>query len=169
MCNRDASAFLFLLQCVLSIIFILAADLFTILNNIMFAGSAGNVLTMFGMLYLRWKRPDMKRPFKVCRCDHYDWSLNTLKSVVRSFHVVEVDNCQISISHSVAVLLSGTICISFRHNCSSWHFSLANCRQKMWRDLYFLLVWLVNVRQYQYSAFTSSVCTCTNTHSTPFQ
>lgn len=56
-----------LLQLCIVIILCWTIDLYVMLNNLVFANSFFDMITVAGMLYLRWTKPELKRPLKVCQ------------------------------------------------------------------------------------------------------
>lgn len=52
-------------QCVLSLLYLAVGDLFFLINYSSFVESSFILLSVAGLLYMRWKRPDLDRPIKV--------------------------------------------------------------------------------------------------------
>ena len=52
-------------QGILSIIYLFVGDIYALINYASFVESSFILLSVLGLLYLRWKKPEMNRPIKV--------------------------------------------------------------------------------------------------------
>jgi len=54
-----------ILQCLLSVIYIVAGDAVALIEYLGFIGGIIFIIILSCVLYLRWKQPDVERPMKV--------------------------------------------------------------------------------------------------------
>ena len=59
------SVLLFCLQCVISVAMVIPSDIFTLIDFFSFSAWIFYGLTMVALLIMRWKEPNLERPFKV--------------------------------------------------------------------------------------------------------
>merc|ERR1711923_568874 len=50
---------------ILSIIYLFVGDIYALINYASFVESSFILLSVLGLLYLRWKKPEMNRPIKI--------------------------------------------------------------------------------------------------------
>ena len=54
-------------QCLLSLVMLVSKDVYVLINFSSFTETVFMALSVISLFVLRWTRPDMKRPIKVCR------------------------------------------------------------------------------------------------------
>ena len=57
--------YILLFQCVIAVAMVIPSDIFTLIDFFSFSAWIFYGLTMVSLLVLRWKEPNMERPFKV--------------------------------------------------------------------------------------------------------
>ena len=57
---------IFIFQCFLSLLYLIGNDMWVLINYMSFVQWLSVGMSILGMLYLRYKRPEMPRPIKVC-------------------------------------------------------------------------------------------------------